>query len=215
MYIVLVHDGKKTPKNKTVIGCRTRCIRCPFSNHVFHIMTPHVISGQIKSKKIASQLDILTMIVLQHDAQMRSISFSTQYLLLVWFNVLCITVLDKKNILLSIFTHVRNGHLDLVFGWCDAKIYKMCSQSVFLRHQCPQEWDAPVPGWHYLDARDRSRRLIAGGASGGDGDGALKIALHCSANSEHCILRRTGGNRCACQWVRRIKPLNFEVGVSD
>ena len=36
------------------------------------------------------------------------------------------------------------------------------------------------------------------GASGG-GDGALKKALHCSANSEHCILRRTGGNRCACQ----------------
>ena len=126
-----------------------------------------------------------------------------------------IFVLGKKCILLSIFIYVRNGHLDLVFGWCGAKIYKMCSRSVFLRHQCPQEWDAPVPGWHYLDARDRSRRLIAGGASGGDGDGALKIALHCSANSEHCILRRTGGNRCACQWVRRIKPLNFEVGVSD
>ena len=60
-----------------------------------------------------------------------------------------------------------------------------------------------------MDARDRSRRLIAGGASAGDdggddggagdGDSALKIALHCSANSEHCILRRTGGNRCACQ----------------
>ena len=60
-----------------------------------------------------------------------------------------------------------------------------------------------------MDARDRSRHLIAGGASGGgdgdgdgdgdDGDGALKIALHCSANSEHSILRRTGGNRCACQ----------------
>ena len=40
--------------------------------------------------------------------------------------------------------------------------------------------------------------LVTGKADGGGG-GALKIALHCSANSEHCVLRRTGGNRCACQ----------------
>ena len=48
--------------------------RCPCSNHVVHIMTPRIISGQIKyhdtqcnireiqSKKIASRADILTMI---------------------------------------------------------------------------------------------------------------------------------------------------------
>ena len=41
-----------------------------------------------------------------------------------------------------------------------------------------------------MDARDRSRHLIAGGASGGGGDGdgasggdgAIKVDLHCSAN---------------------------------
>ena len=137
-------------------------------------MTPHVISGQIKSKKIASQLDILTMIVLQHDAQMRSISFSTQYLLLVWVNVLCI----RQEIYTLIYIY-------LCKKWAfRSSIWLMWSQniqnvqpSVFLRHQCPQEWDAPVPGWHYLDARDRSRRLIAGGASAGDDDGGCEVVL--------------------------------------